>query len=114
MSIADKFNKKTFSVDTTDFKYIKLGEIYNGELPDEMHRIDGVFMHTSKLGESGVIVDAANKWLVNVPSHMNDTMHAIIADAEAVQAIKDGKFGYTVYPYEARGKQCYSIRFIDL
>ena len=36
------------------------------------------------------------------------------ADDEAVQTIKDGKVGYTIYEYESHGKKCYSISFVDL
>lgn len=114
MRIADKFNKKSFGIDTKGFKYIKLADIYNGELPDEKHRIDGIYIHPSKLGESGVLVDVSNKWLVNVPSHLNETLKAILADADAVEAIISGHFGYTIYPYESRLKTCYSVHFIDL
>ena len=50
----------------------------------------------------------------NLPSHTAETVHEILADDEAVQTIKDGKVGYTIYEYESHGKKCYSISFVDL
>ena len=33
---------------------------------------------------------------------------------QAVETIKNGKVGYTIYEYESRDKKCYSISFVDL
>ena len=45
---------------------------------------------------------------------MTETAREILADSEAVEAIKNGKVGYTIYEYESHGKKCYSISFVDL
>lgn len=116
-SFASKFNKTTFGVDTTDFQYTKLADIFNSENEggkDVVHRINGLYVHKSPLGDSPVIIDEENKRLVNLPSHTAETVREILADDEAVQTIKDGKVGYTVYEYESHGKKCYSISFVDL
>ena len=112
-SFAIKFNKTTFGIDTTDFQYTKLADIFNSE-NDVIHKINGLYVHKSKLGDSPVIIDEKNKWLVNLPSHTAETVREILADDEAVQTIKDGKVGYTIYEYESHGKKCYSISFVDL
>lgn len=116
-SFASKFNKTTFGIDTTDFQYIKLADIFNAENEggkDVIHNINGLYVHKSQLGDSPVIIDEKNKWLVNLPSHTTETVREILADDEAVQTIKDGKVGYTIYEYESHGKKCYSISFVDL
>ena len=108
-SFASKFNKTTFGIDTTDFQYTKLADIFNSENEggkDVIHKINGLYVHKSQLGDSPVIIDEENKRLVNLPSHT--------ADDEAVQTIKDGKVGYTIYEYDSHGKKCYSISFVDL
>ena len=117
ISFASKFNKTTFGIDTTDFQYTKLADIFNSENEggrDVIHNINGLYVHKSQLGDSPVIIDEENKRLVNLPSHTAETVREILADNEAVQTIKDGKVGYTIYEYESHGKKCYSISFVDL
>lgn len=116
-SFASKFNRTTFDIDTTDFQYTKLADIFNSENgggTDVIHDINGIYVHKSQLGDSPVIIDEKNKRLVNLPSHTAETVREILADDEAVQTIKDGKVGYTIYEYESHGKKCYSISFVDL
>lgn len=115
-SFANKFNKTSFGVDITDFKYVKLADLYNA--PENggektVHAINGVYVHKSRLGDSPVIIDGENKTLVNLPSHMGETVREILQDPEGVEAIKQGKVGYTIYEYESHGKKCYSITFVD-
>lgn len=115
-SFASKYNKTGFGIDTTDFEYTKLSAIYNSKDnggADVIHDINGIYVNKSPLGLSPVIIDVANSRLVNLPQHMVTTCQNILADAEAVDAIKHGKVGYTIYEYETRGKKCYSIRFVD-
>ena len=116
-TFASKYNKTGFGIDTSDFEYVKLSALYNdtkegGE--DVIHNINGIYVNKSPLGLSPVIIDAAKSRLVNLPQHLAETCQNILADSEAVEAIKANKIGYTIYEYETRGKQCYSIRFVDL
>lgn len=116
-TFADKFNKVTFNIDTTDYVYTKLGDIYNSKDnggADVMHRIDGVFVNNSQFGDSPVIINNEYKQLINLPKHMGGTIREILKDAEAVEFIKSGKAGFMIYEYETHGKKCYSINFIDL
>lgn len=115
-TFASKYNKTGFGIDTTDFEYTKLSSIFNSEQDggtDIIHDINGIYVNKSPLGLSPVLIDKTNRRLVNLPQHMAETCQNILADAEAVDAIKSGKVGYTIYEYDARGKKCYSIRFVD-
>lgn len=114
MSFANKFNKTNFGIDTKDFKYVKLSELYADGGKDRVHNINGLFIHNSQLGASPVIIDSTNKRLVNLPAHLTATVSEILADDEAVDTIKANKVGYTIYEYESHGKKCYSIKFIDI
>ena len=110
-SFASKFNKTTFGIDTTNFAYIKLVDMYNSAEnggKDVIHPINGMYVHKSQL------IDEKAQRLVNLPAHMAETVREILQDSEAVDAIKDGKVGYTIYEYESHGKKCYSISFVDL
>lgn len=110
---SDKFNKTNFGVDVKDFTYVKLGDVAAKSSADEIHSVNGMWLHKSKLGDAPVFIDAANKQLVNMPAHMCEVVREILADGEAVQAIKDGKVGYTIYTYESHGKTCYGVNFVD-
>lgn len=115
-TFASLFNKTGFGIDTTDFTFVKLADIYNGDKDggdDVVHPINGMYVHKSRLGDSPVIIDAENKRLVNLPQYTRDTVREILRNSEAVDAIKDNKVGYTIYEYESHAKKCYGIRFVD-
>lgn len=114
MDFAKQFNKVTFSVDTTGFEYKKLKELYTPETKETVYKLNGIFVNQSPLGFSPVAIVADSKALVNLPAHLTETARKILADSDAVQAIETGKVGFTVYEYEARGKQCFSIKFVNL
>lgn len=113
-SFSNVFNKASFGIDTKDYKFIKLGEVFSNSSADEIHPINGLYVHGSKLGDSPVVIDVQAKKLINMPSHLAETFREILANADAVQAIKDGKVGYTIYTYESHAKTCYGINFVDL
>lgn len=116
MSFASRFNKTQFDVDVKDFSYAKLSDLYNstGDKGKKVHTINGMWVHKSQLGDSPVFIVADEKLLVNIPSFASDTVREILADDTAVQAIKDGKVGFTIYEYDSHGKKCYNVRFVDL
>lgn len=115
-SFASTFNKTSFGIDTTDFPFVKLADIFNSENDGGdavVHPINGMFVHKSQLGDSPVIIDAENKRLVNLPQFTGDTVREILASMDAVDAIKANKVGYTIYEYESHAKKCYGITFVD-
>ena len=115
-SFARKLNKTSFGIDTTAFPFVKFTDIFNGEHQgggDVVHPINCMYVHKSQLGDTPVIIDAENKRLVNLPQFTGDTIREILADSEAVDAIKANKVGYTIYEYESHAKKCYGITFVD-
>lgn len=115
-SFASIFNKTSFGIDTTDFPFVKLTDIFNDKKDgggDVVHPINGLYVHKSQLGDSPVIIDAKNKRLVNLPQFTGDTIREILANPDAVDAIKANKVGYTIYEYESHAKKCYGITFVD-
>lgn len=115
-SFASKFNKTSFGIDTTGFPFVKLTDIYNSNKEGGdvvVHPINGLYVHKSQLGDSPVIIDAENKRLVNLPQFTGDTIRNILADSDAVDAIKANKVGYIIYEYESHAKKCYGIIFVD-
>lgn len=115
-SFASTFNKASFGIDTTNFPYVKLIDIYNSEKEgggDVVHPINGMYVHKSQLSDSPVIIDAENKRLVNLPQFTGKTVREILANSDAVGAIKANKVGYRIYEYESHGKKCCGITFVD-
>ena len=115
-TFASRHNKQSFGIDTTDFKFVKLNEIFNSKEnggKEVIHDCNGLFVHKSQLGDSPVIIDVANKQLVNLPNHMADEVREILASDDDVNDIKNGKVGYTIYDYDSHGKKCYSIHWVD-
>lgn len=113
-SFAARFNKTSFGIDTTDFKYVKLSDLFAQDGGDTIHPVNGLFVHKSALGDAPVCIDGANHLLVNFPSHTTEVVREILADSDAIQAIKDGKVGYTIYEYDSHGKKCYGVNFVDM
>lgn len=115
-SFASVFNNTSFGIDTTGFPFVKLIDIYNDKEDgggDVVRPINGMYVHKSPLGDSPVIIDAENKRLVNLPQFMGDTVREILANSDAVDAIKANKVGFTIYEYESHAKKCYGITFVD-
>lgn len=115
MSFASKFNKGVnFEIDTKDFTFVKLSDLYAQDSKQTI-KIDGLYINKGKLETQPVFISADRKQLINIPSHLTDTAREILSDDEAVNAIKDGKVGFTIYEYSNKqGKKCYSIKFADL
>ena len=115
-TFASRHNKTSFGIDTKDFPFVKLSTLYNDAKNgggDVVRPVNGLWVHKSQLGDSPVIIDADNKQLVNLPSHLSEEVREILACDDDVQAIKDGKVGYTIYEYDSHGKKCYSIHWVD-
>ena len=113
-SFANTYNKVTFSIDTTDFAFASLEQLYK-EDPAAVHQIDGLYISTAgKFGDAPVFINVARRALVNVPAHMLDTCRDILGDLDAIEAIKAGAVGFTVYTYESHNRTCYSVNFVDI
>lgn len=110
---ASKFNKTVFTVNTKGFTFTKLADLYAANGADAVYKLDGLYISRGKLGEQPIFICDKLNQLVNVPAHLTDTAKKILADAEAVQEIKDGKVGFTIYKYESHGRDCYGINFVD-
>jgi len=113
MSFANKYNKNSvynFKFDDSN-EYTTLKELYDNNVG--YLRLNGFYKNRhSKFGVNYVAV--CDKWLINLPKHMNDTVEKISKDVEAIADINDGKVGIKPYQYNKENKACYSINFIDL
>lgn len=116
MSFANRFNKgKKFDFNTEGLEFTSLSDLYNGNGADAQYTLKAVFINTkSKFGDTPVF--ASDKFLVNAPSHLLDTVKEILSDAEAVASINNNKVGFSIYPYKSEkfNVDTFGIKFVDL
>ena len=116
-SFAKTYNtERLFDVDTSNFEYVSLQELYDNVEGDEEYKfpVRAIYINTkSEYGDAPVI--ATDSCYVNIPQHLVDTCRAILRDPAAVQAINDGAVAFTIYKYEQKrfNRECYSIRWAD-
>lgn len=81
----------------------------------ETYTVRGLWISKKSIyGDHPVIT--SDDFNIDLPKHTLDTVNALIADDEAVEAINAGKVGITVYDYTDKkyGKHCYGIRWVDI
>lgn len=110
-----KYNRtRKFDIDTTDFEYISLAELY-GQDQDKVHVIRGIYINTkSKYGAAPVF--AIDGYFVNVPAHLLDTCQEMLQDDETIDLINAGKAGFTIYIYhnDKFKIDCFGVEFVDI
>ena len=116
MSFANRFNKgKKFDFNTEGLEFTSLADLYNANGEKTEYTLKAIFINTkSKFGDTPVF--ATDKFLVNAPSHLLDTVNEILSDADAIKAINDNKVGFTIYPYKSEkfNVDTFGIKFVDL
>lgn len=114
---ASKYNKEQkFNFRTPDdFKFTTLDELFTNYGGERIYPVKALYINTKSVyGNHPVVVtDSA---LVDVPKHLLDTVKEMIDDDEAVNAINNGKVGFTIYTYidKKYHKTCYSIKWVDM
>lgn len=96
---------------THEFRHLK--DLYADEQDDRTrYLIKAMFINTKgKFEDNPVMV--TDKELVNVPSHMTETVREMIADEQVVKLVNnDGAF-FEIYEYTNNWGTHYSIRFIE-
>lgn len=117
MSFAERFNKGgiKFDVNTENFKYFSLEDLYKNNGKDYQYKLLGVYINKkSKFGDAPVAI-LSDKF-ANLPVHELDVIKEMLSDVEVVEAIKDGKLGFIIETYTSKnfGTECYGVRWIDL
>lgn len=116
MSFASKHKKGLidWGVNTENFEYSSLEDLYgiNGE--DAVYTLKGVFINKNKtekqLKEFGVSpVGILEDRFVNLPNHMADEVAEMLKDEEDIASIKNGEAVFKIRPYESHGKTCYGV-----
>lgn len=124
VSFSKKYNtKKLFDIDTSEFDYKKLEELYaeqavdesTGEMIEEKYKVRGIYINTKSLYEVSPVA-ALDDCYVNLPAHTLDACQDMLKDPLAVKAINEGHLGFIIEKYHQKryDKDCYSVEWVDL
>lgn len=118
MGFAEKYNKfnAIFNIDIKDFSFIN-GYEFITKYGSNVVKIDGLYI--SKKGmfnDHPVAIIASEKMLLDLPSHMTDTVKEVLRDAESINLIKKGLVGIKAHEYvdSKYNKRCIGFDWCDL
>lgn len=118
MKFSEKYNKgaRVFDIETKNFEFATLGGLYAIDA-DKVYKVDGLYINKKGMYDPhpvAIVSDLGR--LVDLPSHMTDTVNDVLNDAESIDLIKKGNVGFKIRQYrdEKYGKMCYSAEWVDL
>lgn len=116
MSFAKKHKKGAidWGIDTKDFEYFKLQNLFEMNGADATYTLKGVFVNRNKpekqLKEFGASpVGILEDKLINLPNHMLSEVEDILKDEEDIESIMNGEAVFKIRQYESHAKTCYGI-----
>lgn len=116
MSFAKRHKKGLidWGVDTENFEYFKLADLFEMNGEDEVYTLKGVFINKNKTEKQlkeygaspvGILADK----LINLPNHMLEEVEEIMKCEEDIDDILAGNAKFKIRSYESHGKTCYGI-----
>lgn len=114
-NIFSKYNANTYeridwNVNTDGFNYKKLLDVYN----EGARRLDVYGLFLTKGGYGLQAVAIGKDCFYNLPSHKVEIVKKVLADSEAVAAIKQGRLQFVLRKYENKtGKVCVDFDFVE-
>lgn len=134
-SFANSYNtKKIFDIDTSDFEYCSLEDLFKencveepvlddmGEATGETEticketfKIYGLYINTKGMYDPQPIVALEDRY-VNLPSYMNQMACEILSNPRAIDAINRGHVGFIIGKYYQKryNKECYKVEWVDM
>lgn len=118
MSFAEKYNKGNvnFDVDIKEFEFMN-GYEFIAKYGSNSVRIDGLYINNKGMYKSHpVAIIKSDKILLDLPSHMTETVNDILNDEESIDLIKKGVVGLKAHEYTDTKyhKQCVGFDWCDL
>ena len=118
MGFAEKYNKfnTIFDIDIKDFEFMD-GYDFIAKFGDNVVRIDGLYINKkAKYDYHPIAIIADKKILLDLPSHMTDTVNKILQDSESIDLIKKGLVGLKAHEYVDKKyhKRCVGYEWCDL
>ena len=112
MSFAKKLNAKRnrqLDIDTTDFTYVKLTDLYKENGAETVYTVLGCYQHDGQFGRESVVIIANH--FVNLPHHLNDDVAEIMQNMDIIE---NKQLGFKVIPYTSKYGNFYTVQWIDL
>ena len=82
-------------------EFVSLHDLYNQYGKEHIYKLTALFINKkSRYGDSPVVV--TENFLVNAPNHLTETVKAMIADGELVDAVNNGEIGFKIYTYTTK------------
>ena len=118
MSFAEKYNKGNivFDIDIKDFEFMD-GKDFIAKYGSNAVKIDGLYINRKGMfDDHPVAIIVSEKILLDLPSHMTDTVNEVLRDAESIDLIKKGLVGLKAHGYVDKKyhKQCVGFEWCDL
>ena len=118
MSFAEKYNKVNtiFDIDIKDFEFID-GYDFIATYGSKTMPIDGLYINKKGMyNDHPVAILVNERKLLDLPSHMTDTVKEILSDVESINLIKKGMVGVKAHTYTDTKyhKECVGFDWCDL
>ena len=118
MGFAEKYNKfnTIFDIDIKDFEFMD-GYDFIAKFGDNVVKIDGLYINKKGYyNDHPVAIIESEKILLDLPSHMTDTVNEVLTDSESIDLIKKGLVGLKAHEYvdNTYNKQCVGYEWCDL
>ena len=118
MGFAEKYNKVNtiFDIDIKDFEFMD-GYGFIEKYGDNVVKIDGLYINKKGMfKDHPVVIIASEKILLDLPSHMTDTVNEVLTDSESIGLIKKGLVGLKAHEYidKKYHKRCVGFEWCDL
>ena len=111
-----KFNKeRLFQVDTSDYDYLKLEDLYARDGEGAVYPVLGLYIGTKSKFDAETPIIATDESYVNLPVHQLAEIKAMLEDRDAVNAINAGACGFTIEKFHQKrfDIDCYSAKWCD-
>lgn len=118
MSFAEKYNKVNtiFDIDIKDFDFMD-GYDFIATYGSRTIPINGLYINKKGMyNDHPVAILVDERKLLDLPSHMADTVKDILSDAESINMIKKGMVGIKAHKYTDTKyhKDCVGFDWCDL
>lgn len=113
------FNKeRLFDIDTSDFEYLKLKDLYERDGEGEIYPVRGIYIGTKSEFADESPVLATDTHYVNLPQHQLIDIKEMLNSRQAINCINNGGAGFTIEKYNKKLKSgatkvCYKAHWVD-
>lgn len=115
-----RFNKsRQFDIDTSDFDYIKLKDLYERDGEGQIYILRGVYIGTKSEYADESPLAAIDGFYVNLPQFQLSDIKEMLESGAAIKAINNGEAGFTIEEYTkklktGKFKTCYKAIWEDI